>query len=101
MEAPKNPETDTVFAIYKLVATAGQTAELKKKYLAGNFGYGHAKQELLGLLIDKYKVERETFQLLMANPKEISGKLEEGETRAREIAREVLGRVREKLGFSE
>ncbi len=101
MEAPKNPDTDTVFAIYKLVATAEQTAELRKKYLAGNFGYGHAKQELLGLLIDKYKAEREAFQNLMANPKEINRRLEEGEARARVIAREVLGRVRIKLGFSE
>ncbi len=101
MEAPKNPDTDTVFAIYKLVATAEQTTELRKKYLAGNFGYGHAKQELLGLLIDKYKAEREAFQNLMANPKEINRRLEEGEARARVIAREVLGRVRIKLGFSE
>ena len=101
MEAPKNPDTDTVFAIYKLVATAEQTAELRKKYLAGNFGYGHAKQELLGLLIDKYKSEREAFQHLMANPKEINKRLEEGEARARVIAREVLARVRTKLGFAE
>ncbi len=101
MELPKNPETDTVFAIYKLVASAEQTAELRKKYLAGNFGYGHAKQELLSLLIDKYKVEREAFQHLMANPKEINKRLEEGEARARIIAREVLRRVRAKLGFAD
>jgi len=101
MEAPKNPETDTVFAIYKLVASKEQTESLRAKYLAGNFGYGHAKQELLSLLTDKYKAERETFQHLMANPAEINRKLEEGEARARVIAREVLGRVRVKLGFSD
>ncbi|MBL7864196.1 MAG: tryptophan--tRNA ligase [Cyclobacteriaceae bacterium] len=99
MESPKNPDKDTVFAIYRLVASAEQTEELRKKYLAGNFGYGHAKQELLGLLIDKYKSQREIFQELMANPAEINRKLEEGEVKARVIAREVLGRVRTKLGF--
>ena len=56
-------------------------------------------QELPGLLIDKYKNEREAFQNLMANPAEINRRLEEGEARARVIARDVLGRVRKKLGF--
>ena len=99
MEAPKNPDTDNVFAIYKLVASAGQTEELRKKYVAGNFGYGHAKQELLTLLIEHFRKERETFQYLMAHTDELDQRLEEGEERARVIAREVLERVRRKLGF--
>lgn len=99
MEAPKNPDTDTVFAIYRLVATPEQTAALRNKYLAGNFGYGHAKQELLTLLIDKYKTERSTFQHLMSNPQELNQRLEEGEAKAQEIIRDVVSRVRVKLGF--
>ncbi len=99
MEAPKNPDKDNVFAIYKLVASTEQTEELRKKYLAGNFGYGHAKQELLSLLIEHFKKERETFQYLMTHPDELDQKLEEGEARARVIARGVLERVRGKLGF--
>ena len=88
-----------IFAIYKLVASASQTEDLRKKYLAGNFGYGHAKQELLNVLIETFKKQRETFQYLMEHPDELNKKLEEGEGRARIIAREVLGRVRSKLGF--
>jgi tryptophanyl-tRNA synthetase len=99
MEAPKNPDTDAVFAIYKLVATPEQTQALRAKYLAGNFGYGHAKQELLGLLIDKYKTQRAAFQKLMASPGEIDAELQKGEDRARKIIQEVLVRVRGKLGF--
>ncbi len=99
MEAPKNADKDNVFAIYKLVASAGQTEELRKKYAAGNFGYGHAKQELLTLLIEHFRKERETFQYLMAHTDELDQRLEEGEERARVIAREVLERVRRKLGF--
>lgn len=101
MEAPKNPDKDNVFAIYKLVATPEQTAALRKKYEGGNFGYGHAKQELLNVLIEKYKDERARFQHLMANPGEINRELEAGEARARSIIREVLSRVRSKLGFSD
>ena len=99
IEVPKNPDKDNVFAIYKLVAAPAQTEELRKKYLAGNFGYGHAKQELLGLLIDKFNKERESFQHLMAHPDELENKLAEGEQRARVIAGDVLIRVRKKLGF--
>ncbi len=100
MEAPKNPDTDNVFAIYKIIATKEQTEELKKKYTAGNFGYGHAKQELLGLLIEKFEKQREIFQYLMAHPEELNKQLQEGEDKARVIAREVLLRVRKKIGFS-
>ena len=48
LEAPKNPDKDNVFAIYSLLATDEQKHQaLRDKYLGGNFGYGHAKQELL------------------------------------------------------
>lgn len=100
MEAPKNPDTDNVFALYKLVASPDQTEDLRKKYLAGNFGYGHAKQELLALLVETYKKEREIFQYLMLHPEEVDKKLEQGEAKARVIASQVLSRVRLKLGFS-
>jgi len=99
LEAPKNPDTDTVFALYKLVATPEQTEALRTKYLAGNFGYGHAKQELLGLLLDKFAREREIFNHYMTNPGELDRKLAEGEIKAGVVAEEVLTRVRTKLGY--
>jgi tryptophanyl-tRNA synthetase len=99
MEAPKNPDTDNVFAIYKLLASAEQISALKAKYLAGNFGYGHAKQELFELIVSKYKNEREAFNFYMRNLPELEKKLRQCEVKATEIAREVLGRVRTKLGY--
>ncbi len=99
MEAPKNPDKDNVFAIYKLVATAEQTEALRQKYLAGNFGYGHAKQELFELIIAKYATEREAFNFYMSNLPELEKKLQHSEAKATVIAREVLNRVRVKLGF--
>jgi tryptophanyl-tRNA synthetase len=99
MEAPKNPDTDNVFSIYKLLATPEQVDVLRAKYLAGNFGYGHAKQELFDLIIHKYKNEREAFNFYMANLPELEKKLRQCEAKATEIAREVLGRVRKKLGY--
>lgn len=99
MEAPKNPDTDNVFAIYKLLGTAEQTATLKEKYLAGNFGYGHAKQELYELILQKYAREREAFNFYMSNLPELEKKLEISEAKARTLARAMLTKVREKLGY--
>ena len=99
IEEPKNPEKDNVFTLYKLLATSEETESLRRKYLAGNFGYGHAKQELLDLIVKKYAKEREAFNFYMSNIPELEKKLELSEAKATEIAREVLGRVRGKLGF--
>lgn len=100
IEAPKNPDTDNVFGIYKLVATPEQTEVLKQKYLAGNFGYGHAKQELFDLIIAKYAKEREAFNFYMSNLPELEKKLKTSEDKAKVIANKVLTKVRGKLGFS-
>jgi tryptophanyl-tRNA synthetase len=99
LEEPKNPDKDNVFAIYSLLATDEQKNALRNKYFAGNFGYGHAKQELYELIIEKYKKEREAFNFYMSNTLELEKKLEQGEAKARVIALEVLNRVRKKLGF--
>src|SRR5687768_6028122 len=61
LEAPKNPDKDNVYAIYSLLASDEQRTALRNKYLGGNFGYGHAKQELLDLILTKFKKEREAF----------------------------------------
>lgn len=100
LEAPKNPDTDNVFAIYSLLATEEQKDQMRKKYLGGNYGYGHAKQELFQLITTKFAAEREAFNFYMSNPAELDRKLEQGEAKARVIAREVLARVRKKLGYS-
>lgn len=99
LEEPKNPDTDNVFAIYKLLATPEQTATLRQKYLAGNFGYGHAKQELFDLIVQKFQKEREAYHFYITNLPELEKKLVQSEKKAAEIARGVLARVRGKLGY--
>ena len=99
MEEPKDPDTCTVFKLYSLIATPTQTHSLREQYLAGNFGYGHAKKELLDLLITRYAKERELFDFFMNHPEEIEKRLIAGEEKARRVALPLLNRVREKLGF--
>jgi len=100
MEAPKDPEKDTVYAIYSLIANADEKEALRNKYLAGNYGYGHAKQELYELILNKYTKERQVFDYYMTNLDELENKLKQGEDKARVIANNVLSRVRKKLGYS-
>jgi tryptophanyl-tRNA synthetase len=99
IEAPKNPDNDNVFAIYSLLADSRGREEMRSKYLAGHYGYGHAKQELFALILEKYKEEREAFTYYMSNLDELEDKLKQGEDKAREIANSVLSRVRKKLGY--
>ncbi len=99
LEEPKDPDTCNVFSLYKLIATPAQTEAMRKNYLGGNFGYGHAKQAFFELIIDKYKKQREAFNHYMSNPKALNERLEQGEEKARIIAREVLNKARKKLGF--
>ena len=101
LEDPKNPETCKVFAIYRLLATETQQAEMRVKYAntSRDFGYGHAKQALFELLVERFKTEREKYHHYMANPSEVEQLLQIGAQKAAAVANEVLARVRGKLGF--
>ncbi len=99
IEEPKNPDTCNVFALYNLLAGPAEVDAMRDKYLQGNFGYGHAKQELLTLILKKFENERRLFSEDMDNLPVLENKLKEGEIKAGKIAREVLDRVRKKLGY--
>ena len=99
LEDPKEYENCNVYKLYTLLATKEQSEELAAKYRGGNYGYGHAKQELFELIIDKYAQERKKFNELMENKDLIETELQKGAVKARKIAREVLKRVRTKLGY--
>ncbi len=99
LEEPKNPDTCNVFALYKLLASQDQQTEMRNKYLAGGFGYGHAKAELLALILQYFSKERETFNRLVENEKELDSILLEGAAKARKVITGILDRVRGKLGY--
>lgn len=99
MEEPKNPDICNVFNIYKLLASEEQVAQMRKNYEGGDYGYGHAKQALYELILEKYAEERERFNYYMENLDELHKKLEKGEEKAAEIATKTLGRVRKVLGY--
>ncbi len=100
LEEPKNPDTCNVFQLYALLADEGQIQAMRANYEGGNYGYGHAKKELLGLILDQYAEPREAYNYYMENLDELNRRLEVGEAKARYVAREVLDRVRKVMGFA-
>jgi len=99
MEDPKVAEDCNVFKLFTLLASVEESAIIKAKYEEGNFGYGHAKQELFELICEKYKTEREKFNHLMENKNIIDTELAKGAQKARVLANEVLNRVRKNIGY--
>lgn len=99
MEDPKDPATDNVFALYKILATQPQVEEMSANYLAGNYGYGHAKQALYEVILNKFQEPREKFTYYMNHLNEVDESLTLGAEKAKKVADGVLERVREKLGY--
>lgn len=99
LEEPKNPDTCTVFKIYASFACQENIEQLKSKYLAGNFGFGHAKTELYELILSTFKSEREKFNFYMQNLPELDEILAIGAEKANVIAKEKLKIVRQKIGY--
>ena len=99
LEDPKNPDTDNVFALYKLLASDAQITEMRANYEGGNYGYGHAKQALYELIIDKFADVRTKYNHYMENRNEIDEALAVGAEKARTVATDVLQRVRKKIGY--
>ena len=100
LEAPKNPDTCNVFALYKLIADDEQTSQMHANYTNGGYGYGHAKIALFELMLHNYKTQREMYSYFMSNRNELDAKLKVGAEKARIIAKATLKRVRGKLGFT-
>ena len=99
LEDPKDPTTCAIFALYSLVATKEESSMMREKYLAGAYGYGHAKQALLEVLLNRFKVERERYNYYITHENELNLILAQGAEKARKTAKDVLSRVRVKLGY--
>ena len=99
LEEPKDPLTDTTFTLYKCLAPQDEIEAMSANYLAGNYGYGHAKKALLELILQTFQEPREKYEYLHAHPQEVEDALQQGAEKARKTAQAVLQRVRERVGF--
>jgi tryptophanyl-tRNA synthetase len=101
LEAPLDPDTCNVFALYKLFASPPEQDELAAKYRAGGFGYGAAKKTLLAKIDAYFAPARERRKSLERNPGLVEEALTAGALRARAVAQVTVRLVRERLGMNQ
>lgn len=99
LEDPKDWATCNCFAIYSLLASEEQISEMKANYENGDYGYGHAKQALFELILERFAKPRERYNYFMDNLNEVDAALAVGAEKAGKVANEVLARVRTKVGY--
>jgi len=99
LEAPKDWSTCKCFAIYSLLASKEDVAAMKTNYEKGGYGYGHAKQALYELIVEKFAVQRERYHYYINHLEEIEKALAIGAKKATAIANNTLARVRSKVGY--
>jgi tryptophanyl-tRNA synthetase len=99
LDAPKDPESCNVFALIKLFADEEETKQIAQQYREGGYGYGHAKQELLGLIEDYFAEARARRKELEQRPDYVRDVLREGARDAREKVQPLMENVRSLTGL--
>jgi tryptophanyl-tRNA synthetase len=99
LEEPKDAENSVVYKLFKLIASAEASAELKSKLESGGYGWGHAKKDLFETIVSTYSKERKIYNHYMSHPGELEERLLAGAGKARVTAQNTLSRVRKSLGY--
>jgi tryptophanyl-tRNA synthetase len=98
VEAPKNPETCSLFNLFRLFAAPDELAEVERRYRAGGIGYGEVKTRLAEAMIARFGPARERRADWLAHPERVAEVCAAGAQRARAAARRVLDRARAACG---
>jgi tryptophanyl-tRNA synthetase len=99
VEEPKDPDSCSVFALYKSFADPAQIEDLRARYLAGGMGWGHAKQELFERMNEVLTPYRTRYEELMQDPGYIHQVLRDGGAKARELAETKIHELRKIIGI--
>ncbi|MGL5253634.1 MAG: tryptophan--tRNA ligase [Brevinema sp.] len=100
LESPKDPDSCNVFKIYKLLAPPSDVNTMREKYLAGGYGYGHAKKDLLEAFLTFFTPAREKMEELNNAPDEVERLMTLGAEKARAYAAAKILQVRKAIGLS-
>jgi tryptophanyl-tRNA synthetase len=98
VEAPKDPDRDNLFQLFKLFAPDDQVAEVEGRYRAGGIGYGEVKTRLAEHIAARFAEPRERRAELVANPSRVQEVRQAAAEKARKTARIVLDRARAACG---
>ncbi len=98
LEEPKNPDNN-ISALYKLFASEEKYQEMREKFIAGGYGYGHAKKELLEAILEYFGEARAKREELEKNPEYVEEVLRKGAIKARSIAIKKLSEAKKIVGL--
>ena len=82
-----------------MFASAEEIETMRQNYLAGGYGYGHAKKELLEKITEFFEPHRQKREELVNNMDFVESVLRTGAEKARARAEKVMKRVREAAGI--
>ncbi len=99
MNEPKEPERDTLFQLYSLVATAEECDEMAATYRRGGFGYGDVKKALAAAAEAFFGEARAQRDDWTSRSDDVHDILATGAALARRKAAEVLNRAQEACGL--
>ncbi|WP_390621907.1 tryptophan--tRNA ligase, partial [Victivallis vadensis] len=99
LEEPKDPDNCNVVALYKLVATPEELEEMKARYRAGGYGYGHAKLALFDKLWAYFEPMRQRRAELEQNLDYVWSVLAKGAEKAGAEAEKTMDKVRRAVGL--
>ena len=98
VEAPKNPDTCSLFTLFRLFAPADELTEVERRYREGGIGYGEMKNRLAEAIIERFAAARQQRADWVAHPERVAEVRAAAAARARAAARVVLDRAREACG---
>ncbi len=98
LEEPKNPDNN-ITQLYSLFATQEQLEKMKDNFIKGNYGYGHAKNELLEIILEYFKEAREKREELEKNPDYVKEVLYKGAEKARLLAKNKIIKIKKAIGL--
>lgn len=90
---PKDPDTSTLFQLYRCFATPAETAQMRKSFEEG-IAWGEAKKTLFEYLDATLSKPREQYKALMSDLGYVEEVLLKGADKARAVAAENLQKVR-------
>jgi tryptophanyl-tRNA synthetase len=99
VEAPKDPESSTIFQLYSLFATTEETAAMHEAFRRGGTGYGDFKKQLFAKLREHFEPMRERREEIQRDKSYVDDVLSRGAQRANEVADKVMSRVRAAVGL--
>lgn len=95
---PKDPDTCTLFSVYKAFARPDEVAHIRQRYAEG-IGWGEMKSVLFAYINEHITPARERYEALLQAPDHIERELRDGAEKARAECAPFLRQLRQAVGI--